>query len=164
MHKPILKTYARLRYLVAFLGEKEQFNWWPTSLLSNTGARYHAMLFPRTSELSTTISVTEVASKVHDEFLGKNRSFHLFRLPTDTEEQLHAYYKRTKPTIEGLDKDSALKELAEIAEGEETKAEGPVQVAERKQINRTKSITAVAAFYLAAFKGDLKCYPYFSDV
>jgi len=164
MDKRLLKTYARLRYLVAFLGEKDQFHWWPSSLLTTTGSRYHEMLFPRTSQLSTTLSVTEIASKAHDEFLGKNRSFHLFRLPTDTEEQLHSYYKRTRPSIDGLDKETALKELAAIAEGDETKAEGPVKIAGRKQINRSKSIASVAAYYLSAFKSNTKCYPYFSDV
>ena len=109
--KRVIQKYAEIRYLVAFLGEKTQFNWWKTTVLCATGEKYHAMLFPRSGALSTILAVTRAAETHHDEALGKNRSFHLFRMPTAIEQALHTHYLKGDHDYYGCDQDEALARL-----------------------------------------------------
>ena len=116
-------------------------------LLSPTGLKYHTMLFTRSSNLSSMLAVVEAASKFHDEILGKNRSFHLFRLPVTIEQELHRYYLSEEPALEDLSKDQALRELQDIAGPGNYGSEGPTQIGERKQINSRKGLTSLAGHY-----------------
>lgn len=45
MTEDIKNLLVRLKICVAYLGEKEQFNWWPSSFLS-TGYSYESIIVP----------------------------------------------------------------------------------------------------------------------
>lgn len=162
--KRVIQQYAEIRYIVAFLGEKAQFDWWKTMTLSSTGEKYHSMLFPRSGSLSTILAVTQAAETHHDGLLGKNRSFHLFRMPTAIEQALHAYYLKGKQAYRNYNQEEALARLTELAGGEQPAGGGPVQVGTHKQIRTTKSIQALAAHYTQAFKTGKVTIPFFADV
>ncbi|NCG07469.1 MAG: BrxE family protein [Gammaproteobacteria bacterium] len=159
----VIKQYAEIRHIVAYLGEKEQFAWWATTTLSATGRKYHSMLFPRSATLSTTLAATKAAETHHDDLLGRKRSFHLFRMPSEVEQSFHAHYRNDTDTFNVYGKDNALARLVEIAGEEKQVAEGPVQVGTQKQIRATKSIQALAGHYAHAFKTGVTVIPFFAD-
>lgn len=161
-HK-VIKQYAEIRHIVAYLGEKEQFAWWATTTLSATGRKYHSILFPRSATLSTTLAATKAAETHHDELMGRKRSFHLFRMPSEVEQSFHAHYRNDAFTFRAYSKDEALARLVEIAGEKKQTAEGPVQVGTQKQIRATKSIQAVAGHYAYAFKTGITVIPFFAD-
>jgi hypothetical protein len=159
----LVKKYRELRYLVAYLGEKAQFGWWQTSILSKTGQAYHLRLFPRSSSLSTLIAATAVAAKFHDEKLSSSRSFHLFRLPGALEEGMHHGSLDELPALDTLTTESAFARLLQIAEGTPIAADGPVQIGSEKQIFSGYAIPKLAGHYAHALKSGNKSIPYFLD-
>ncbi len=110
----IILKLVKIRTLVAFLGEKDQYNWWDTSFLGETGLKYLKLNFPRSIFLAGVTSVTEAAKKLHDERIGKGMVYHLFRLPFNIEERIHAILRDMKEedTIKMIeDRENALEIL-----------------------------------------------------
>lgn len=159
----LVKKYRELRFLVAYLGEKTQFGWWQTSILSKTGQAYHARLFPRTNSLSTLIAASAVAAKFHDDLLSSSRSFHLFRLPNALEEGMHHDALDELPSLDTLTSESAMERLLQIAEGASIAADGPVQIGSEKQIFSGYAIPKLAGHYAHALNSGNKSIPYFLD-
>ncbi len=160
--KRFVKHYLMLRRLVAFLGEKNQYSWWSTTALNATGAKYHAMLFPRTSGLSTLAQVSQSARNHHDQSISSSHSFHLFRLPNELEESLFRSAAEA-PAVADLSKEKALNELELLAGQKEYDADGPVQIGNLSQIRSPKSIEAIAGYYLRAFRSGKTIIPFFAD-
>ena len=57
-----LVQIARLRIIVGYLGEKDQFNWWATSFISSVGAKFLSPVFSKTVLHAQYHGVTEAAS------------------------------------------------------------------------------------------------------
>lgn len=85
----MIDKLLELRILVGYLGEKDQFNWWDTLFLDQTGRRFLQVNFPRSVFAAGVHSVVEAAKQLHDQRIGRGRVFHLFRLPAFSEESLH---------------------------------------------------------------------------
>jgi len=79
-HSKIVADFVILRALVGYLGEKPQFGWWDTNFLSKTSLQFLEINFPRSYLSAGCVSVTQAAHRVHDQLIGKNGVFHLFRL------------------------------------------------------------------------------------
>ncbi len=162
----IIEKITKIRTLVAFLGEKERYNWWDTSFLDEAGLKYLKLNFPRTAFLAGVTSVTEAAKKLHDERIGKGMVYHLFRLPFNIEERIHAILRdmkdeKAKQLIEA--KEDSLEILKEFIESTVDAPEGPVQIGTTPKIISEFSVRELASHYLNAFQENKKTFPYFSE-
>lgn len=160
----ILSDALVLRILVGYLGEKSQFNWWPTTFFGPSSNLFLSPVFPRTTLLSQYHGILEAARRVHDERIGVGHVFHLFRLSEDYEHGLHSLLSDgsfSLPMESFANKDSALAELQKLADGEISSSEGPVKLGSTEEITTPHGMRDIARNYLAAFAQGVRCYPYF---
>lgn len=155
---------AQLRVLVGYRGEKDQFNWWPTSFLSPTGRRYLEFNFPRTVLSAGVNSVAHAAKTLHDQRIGRSSVFHLFRLPHAVEQDIHAVLSSSPQDLIALiqGQDNALRALETIAEGQVISDLGPVRISSTAQLLHRTTVKKVAAYYRAAFANGNPTFPYFT--
>lgn len=158
-----LPTVLQMRLLVGFLGEKAQCGWWPTSFFGEYSLRSLEFVAPKTSLLAQYHGVVEAARRVHDERLNVG-SYHLFRLPEEVEQDLHAFMQ----TPEGAelyasvpqDKYAAMAELKRLGAGETPTGAGPAAVGKIAQLHSAQTAKAIAASYHFAFESGQPSYPY----
>jgi hypothetical protein len=159
-----VREYLRLRLIVGYLGERENFNWWSTEFFSGSSRQFLEPAFPKTYPLAQYHGVSEAARRLHDDHIGKGQVLHLFRLPEELEHNLHNLMLQELPADDLLevlkDKTTALQSLAELAASSVTKAEGPVSVGKRIDANQRTTIQKIAQIYLGAFKAGVRSYPY----
>lgn len=163
--KKLQKNFIKIRALVGYLGEKDQFNWWDTNFLSPTGLQFLSINFPRASFSAGINSVTAAATRLHDERIGKGGVYHLFRLPSSIEETVHGELLQMDPAeIKAMisDKESALNNLETMLSDRATVPEGPVQVGRLKNIMSDFAVSELAMHYHDAFKCGKQCFPYFT--
>lgn len=168
MKESYLPTLLQMRMLVGFLGERAQCAWWPTAFYEASSRLFLEPVFSKTSRLAQYHGVLEAARRLHDEHLSVG-SYHLFRLPEEVEQDLHAIVQSSEgedlasqvpPSKEAaLD---ALKRLAakRLASTGSTSSVGPTAVGSIKDIDSTDTLKAIAAAYLSAFTQNAKTYPY----
>jgi len=165
-HSKIVADFVILRALVGYLGEKPQFGWWDTNFLSKTSLQFLEITFPRSYLSAGCVSVRQAAQRVHDQFIGKNGVFHLFRLTQTEEQTLHNYLLETDPAsfISSIhDKESALTRLRTFFSDTVDAPSGPVQVGSGKKIFTELGIEEMAKHYFDAFAKGKKTYPYFKE-
>ena len=85
----IPEQLAKVRLVVAYLGEAKQSGWWDCNFLDATGLRFMETTFPRTAPLAALRASAEAACLVHDKAMGRAGTFHLFRLPPALEDHLN---------------------------------------------------------------------------
>jgi len=158
-----IETLAMLRVAVAYLGEKDQFGWWPTTFLSVTGQRFLELNFPRTLLSAGVTAVTQLAKGLHDESIGQAGAFHLFRLSHGLEQEVHRLLvadsaSRFVELISG--REPALKFLDAVAEGEGGGGQGAVRAAGLGQLTHRPTLRKVAASYRDAFVTGYQTFPY----
>lgn len=164
MDKQIINKLAQLRYVVGFLGEKSQFNWWPSNFLNTSTKKMLEFTFPRTASLAQYEAVSAAAARIHDESIGVGKSFHLFRLPEFIEKTLVDELKNDNgDEYESLvtSKEKALGVLTELSSSASLSGEGPINVGQVKSSQWEQSISNIASAYLQAFNDNKKAYPYF---
>ena len=164
MKKLVLSDFLVLRLLVGYLGEKSQFNWWPTTFIGPSSNLFLSPIFPRTTLLSQYHGILEAARRVHDERIGVGSVFHLFRLPEVREQELHGMLSdgSLSQSMESFgSRDAALKALQKIADGDTSASEGPVKLGSAQDIITPNGIRDISCSYTAAFTQGVKCYPYF---
>ena len=163
MKDSYLSTLLQMRLLVGFLGERAQFGWWPTSFHEASSRLFLEPVFSKTSKLAQYHGVLEAARRLHDEHLSVG-SYHLFRLPEEVEQDLHAIVQSSagedlaNPAPKG--KEAALDELKRLAATSSSSSVGPTAVGSIKDLDSTDTLKAIAAAYLSAFKQNAKTYPY----
>lgn len=161
---PVLRTVAQLRFAVGLLGEKAANGWWSTSFLEPTSKSFLDPVFVRTSLLAQFHGVTEAARRVHDARLSAG-SFHLFRLPEEAEQDLHALVLAgSRSTDAGIpaDQSAAMAVLDELAAGEGADDPGPRLVGPQSSLVLDVAWQQVAAAYRDAFRKGFQSFPYFS--
>jgi hypothetical protein len=165
MAQPHLSTYLRLRLVVGYLGEQSQFGWWQTSFLAPASKPFLEPVFPRSIRLAQYQGIVEAAKRVHDEHIGVGHVFHLFRLPEETEQDLHSLLleslgdSKTLPSLQS--KEEALEVLARMSGGSRPEAEGPIAMGKIEDLVSERAQEALAGTYLAAFEAGGRAYPYF---
>lgn len=164
--KSLVEQFILLRILVGYLGEKPQFGWWDTNFLSKTSLQFLEINFPRSFLSAGCVSITQAAQRVHDQFIGKNGVFHLFRLSQTEEQTLHEHLLITDasgiiPLIQ--DKESALNQLKKFFKETVDVPAGPVQVGMTKKIFTAVGVEEMAKHYFGAFTKGKKTYPYFRE-
>ena len=163
-YSKIVSDLAMLRLLVGFLGEKPQFGWWDTNFLSKTSLQFMEINFPRSYLSAGCVSVSLAAQQVHDQFIGKNGVFHLFRFTPIEEEMIHSYLLESGPSpfISSIqDKDSALIRLKSLHDEIMDAPPGPIQVGTKEKMFAEFGLKEIAKHYSDAFTNGKKTYPYF---
>ena len=160
MEDGAIETIVRLRIAVAFLGEKDQKNWWNCSFLSSSADSFLTPVFPKTSILARVTGASAAAQLVHDEHIGVGDVFHLFRLPENIEQDISEKLSKETSTPESIkSEDEAYKSLEELAHGDTTEGVGPLEL-DQNEINE-EAVNRMAAAYLAGFKNSKLACPFF---
>ena len=68
-----VREYLRLRLIVGYLGERENFNWWSTEFFSGSSRQFLEPAFPKTYPLAQYHGVSEAARRLHDDHIGKGQ-------------------------------------------------------------------------------------------
>ena len=158
-----LPTILQLRLLVGFLGERNQYGWWPTSFFGDYSIRSLEFVAPKTASLAQYHGTVEAARRLHDEHLSVG-SYHLFRLPEEVEQDLHTLVLTTQgaAVIGELpkDKETALATLAKMANPGAATAEGPVSLGSISSLSNQETARSIAGVYVKALSANVKAYPY----
>ena len=90
--------------------------------------------------------------------------YHLFRLPEEVEQDLHALMQSSvgEDLASKLpkSKDAALNALKLLGLTNSKPGEGPTAVGDIKDIDSTDVLSAIAGIYFSAFSQNAKSYPY----
>jgi hypothetical protein len=156
----IIPKLAEIRRIVAFLGSKQNFNWWDCSFLDTTGLEFMSLLFPRSSKSAALEATLQAAQRVHDSAIIKIGTYHLFRLPTSLQHTLH---QTTNLEHLSMSRKEALDSLAALADPSIEAPEGAIQVGVEKKIISNDSIRELASHYHSAFSRGIHCFPYFAS-
>jgi hypothetical protein len=159
-----LTTLLNMRMLVGFLGERSQFDWWPTAFFEASSRLFLEPVFLKTSRLARYHSVIEAARRLHDEHLSVG-SYHLFRLPEEVEQDLHAIIQGSVgeelASQVPQSKESALDVLKRMAATTSTTSSmGPTAIGSIKNLDSDDTLKTIASAYLSAFSQSAKIYPY----
>lgn len=159
----VLRKIISLRYLLGFLGEKSQCNWWPTSFYEATSIRFLEPVFARTAQLAQYQGVMEAARRFHDENLSVD-SFHIFRLPEELEQVLHEKVQREMLELFNpcwiADRASALNALSKLADEQCDNTIGPIFIEKIDELRSTVSLNRMGAMYYGAFSTNANVFPY----
>lgn len=163
MKESYLPTLLQMRLLVGFLGERAQCAWWPTAFYEASSRIFLEPVFSKTSRLAQYHGVLEAARRLHDEHLSVG-SYHLFRVPEEVEQDLHAIVQ----SILGEEiasqapqsKGAALDALKRLAATSDMSSVGPMAVGSINDLDSTDTLKVIAATYLSAFTQNVKTYPY----
>jgi uncharacterized RmlC-like cupin family protein len=167
MDASTLAQIARLRLLVGFLGERSQFNWWPSAFFTPSSSAFLVPIFTKTAFMAQYHGVKEAASRVHDEHIGVGKVYHLFRLPEHVEQTLvthlrdQTFVDSVRPHLEV--QAQALEGLAALATSQNTSQEGPVLIGAVDELLGGKTLGLLAHHYRSAFAGNTQVYPYYAD-
>lgn len=163
MKESYLPTLLQMRMLVGFLGERAQCAWWPTAFYEASSRLFLEPVFSKTSRLAQYHGVLEAARRLHDEHLSVG-SYHLFRLPEEVEQDLHAIVQSSVgeelSSQSSQSKEAALEALKRLSAKNGTSGVGPAAVGNVNDLDSTDTLKAIAAAYLSAFTQNVKTYPY----
>ena len=160
MSADITLNIAQLRSCVAFLGEKENHNWWSSSFLSSSGGSFLTPVFPKTSLLARVNGASAAAQLVHDEHIGVGNVYHLFRLPENIEHEISQSLTNDQSATCGVSSVKEAKACFEsLATGFSEQAIGPLLL-EQNAFNEI-TIKQMASAYLAGFQSNEAVYPYY---
>lgn len=159
----ITQQIVLLRYLVGFLGEKSQFNWWPTSFYDTASIRFLEPVFSRTAPLAQYHGMMEAARMFHDENLSVD-SFHLFRLPEEIEQDLHELVQTRLAELFNSNlisnQETALNTLSTVSNGTALEPVGPVLVGKIDELRSSALLNKIGAIYQGALSSNTHALPY----
>ena len=163
MQEANYRTLLQMRSLIGFLGERAQFCWWPTAFYEASSRLFLEPVLAKTSRLAQYHGVLEAARRLHDEHLSVG-SYHLFRLPEELEQDLHAIMQSSVgeelASQAPQSKQAALDALERLAAAGGALSVGPTSVGSIKDVGSSHTLKAIAASYLFAFTHNAKTYPY----
>lgn len=163
MSQLYLNALLQLRLLVGFLGERAHYAWWPTAFFEPSSRFFLEPVFAKTSRLAQYHGVLEAARRLHDEHLSAG-SYHLFRLPEEVEQDLHAIVQssvgKELASQAPQNKEAALDALRRLAAASGTSSVGPTAVGSLKDLDSAETLKAIAGAYLSALSQNARTYPY----
>ena len=160
MDLKLISDLSNLRICVAFLGEKEQANWWPSSFLSRSGEAFLSPVFPKTAALARVNGASGAAQVSHDEHIGIGDVYHLFRLPENVEHDISQLLSKDTTALKLIDsEETAQAGLKELSAGESIQGIGPLLL-ECDAID-PDMIALMAAAYNHGFSSGEQVYPYY---
>ena len=164
--KNLPQRFASVRMAVAFLGQAGSAGWWSCSFLSPNGLAVAQYNFPRAPGYAALNGTTAAARRLHDDRIGKRRCIHLFRLSLGDDMLIQRALQdqggellKTLPSR----REDAMKVLE--SEGREVISvdPGPVQIGTTADAFTEIGLAELAKHYLAAFRQDIQCLPYFAN-
>ena len=163
-----LLAITRLRVIVGYLGEKAQFDWWPSGFLTPASVAFLNPVFARTTPLAQYQGIKEAARRVHDDHIGVGRVFHLFRLPETLEQSLFEVLQDpARATAAHQDISTQATALAALQSfcraPTAMQQQGPIQIGTSADLDDGTRIAAAAGCYHAAFTLRMRSYPYLVD-
>ena len=162
-----IQRIAELRLAVGFLGEQQQAACWKSSFLGRNASAFLGPVFGKNAAMAQYNGLTEAACRVHDERIGVGRVFHLFRLPEIIEQRIFEAFEQSVLTEAMIRRfgstEAAEKALVSITERLTDPKEGPVNLGSIESIDSHDGLPTLAAYYLAAFRAGIQCFPYFND-
>ena len=163
----ITHQWIGLRLIVGYLGEKAQQNWWPTSFYEPSSRLFLGPTFPRTFPQAQYYGVCEAARRLHDSRIGMGNAFHLFRLPTEMEQDGYHLLQNgmlTDGFVPPTDVSAALESLAELGHRSrdqlDTAPAGPHLVGAWTTPVTEATLAEFAGAYLRAFRDGTQVFPY----
>jgi hypothetical protein len=162
MKEPYLVPLCQIRVLVGFLGERAQFGWWSTAFYGPSSRVFLDPVFARTSHLVQYHGVLEAARRLHDDHLSVG-SYHVFRLPEEVEQDLHALIQSSygeEIANHTQSKEAALDCLKHLGGVPLTASVGPTAVGNIKDLSSPNILRSMAGTYLSAFAQGFDSYPY----
>lgn len=164
MEVELVETLAKLRLLIGYLGEREQFAWWQSSFFTQGSQSFLLPLFGRTQVLAQCNGVSQAAALVHDERIGAGNVYHLFRLPEDMEQTIHRVLHDIKPAQLFTDKETALKFLQKNFALQNQTGLGPTRIGGKNDLLNKNTWKLAAALYYEAFQKNIQIFPYLADI
>lgn len=168
MEEKHLKSLVEYRAIIGYLGEREQFSWWPSSFFSTGSQAFLSPIFSKTQLLAQCNGITQAATIVHDERIGTGHVYHLFRLPEDMEQDIHKMLHNPTLSQELMtlitDKETALAFLAQHSATVANPSIGPFRVGTIADLRNVTSWHNVAAHYTYAFTQGIEIFPYFANI
>ncbi|MFW5776645.1 MAG: BrxE family protein [Spirochaetota bacterium] len=161
-----LGSVARLRVLVAHLGESSQPPWWQTSFTTEAGLDFSTYNFTRSHVSAAIAGATLAARKVHDDRIGRKGTRHLFRFDGGLERAVHReILEADQQQLAALiaSRDAAIAELERIATQTVDAPEGPIQIGKLGEEESESGAVELAAHYLSAFTSGRQVFPYFAN-
>ncbi len=159
----IINHIILLRYLIGFLGERKQCNWWPTSFYEPSSLSFLEPVFSRTAPLAQYQGSVEAARRFHDENLSVD-SFHIFRLPEEAEQNLHEIAQLKLVELFNpswiVDRASALNALAKLTDGSADLAVGPILVGKIEELRSSTVLDKIGGIYHRALSANAHALPY----
>jgi len=160
---PIIDLVLNYRFLIGYLGEKSQFDWWGSNFLGASSPVFLMYPYPRTMLLAQYHGVCEAALLVHDEYIGVGENYHLYRLPDSLEREVSKAVQNIDMTERLINKDSAFEALEQLVYSEAEKSEGPVNIGVFNDEGLELMLKVAASHYLNAFKEGYKSFPYMRE-
>ena len=156
--KKLVTSILKLRVCVAFMGEKEQVGWWPSSFLSRSGEAFLTPVFPKTAALARVDGASGAAQLIHDEYIGTGNVYHLFRLPESLEQAISEALISDATVLDLIaSEETARAGLKALAAGGNTNGAGPLLLG--SEINEN-IIGRMADAYLHGFQVEERVFPY----
>jgi hypothetical protein len=158
-----LSELAKLRILVAHLGEAAEKPWWPTQFTTHAGLTFSRQNFPRTWASAAINGAVHAAQAIHDERIGKQGTRHLFRFDGGLEREVHSEILHgDQEEIARLvaDRETALENIRALVRQTVSAAPGPVQVGTLGTEDDPEILSDIAAHYLDAFERGEQIFPY----
>jgi len=157
----------RIRLSVLTLGEIAKPPWWGSKFLTDVGFRFLERLYPRSAFSAAVYSAGKAACEVHDQAIGRQGVYHLFRMPVNLEQEIRALLYANDGTIdsyltivkEAEESRSLLAEIASLSADDERI--GPARIGTTEDILRPDLYQLMAAVYLKAFDRNGRAFPYF---
>lgn len=151
---------AHLRLAVLIEGEKQPNLWWSSTGLSPEGQRDLIHIFPRTAITAAATQANALALAHHDKNTRSSGVYHLFRLPTVYEEEIHRDF------VTDLSKKGQLFEdpwslLSDLETTGNSAQEGAINLGEI-DLRSIKHLSLLASTYRAALEAKLSCTPFFT--
>lgn len=168
MNRRDIKDIARMRIVVSYLGEKGQYDWWPSGFWAPTADAFLSPVFPRSIFIAKVNGASAAAKKLHDERIGIGRVFHLFRLPEDLEQAIHSAL-HSELTVEDAIPLIASKQAAEdflaanCGSTDEVENVGPVVCGEIAELLNSSITESIASAYLSGFRRGHEVFPYLTE-
>jgi len=154
---PVLKA----RLIIGYLGEAAQFGWWQTAFYEESSQAFLQPIFPKTMHLAQYRGVVEAACRLHDEHLNVG-AYHLFRLPEELEQSLHALAQdmanKLAPIITSGGAVAANNSLSDLAGEFKKEGVGPVSVGSVRDLS--ENLAEIASVYRFAFSSNTQSLPF----
>lgn len=152
---------------IGYLGESDQYSWWPSSFISPTSSAFLSPTFIKTCFSAQYYGVRKAAALVHDEHIGIGKGvFHLFRLPETHEIEMHRLLDNADTKNKAQDiiknKEAAQQFLCPPGEDAAGSDVGPVRLGDTSDILLPKTWRKTAGYYAFAFQSGNKTFPYFT--